>query len=311
MRPDTRRKRIQFRHGLGLGRFLQCYGSEPECADAQLPVRWQQSWVCLTWGACSQWRLPRYAPYQGSRCKAHVSLLAGTLCTDTRLLLTPWLLALDRLTHDQHSFSFLELVRQLGATPNPARKPRRRVQRARRTPEKGPWLRSMVQVGHRERRGGRQDSWQDAVDGGGGAVSGGVPSRLTTELRIWLPPSPVEPLGWVLPLAQIRAGGRPNLLEEPARDRLCAPGNGGRWRPLQLRGASPAWVNTLHGNIERPMAGACHRIDAGLCLTVFRLRLSLESTREDHRDGKNQTYTDTVSSIGRHANIWWIMRSMQ
>ena len=87
------KNRIQFQIGLGLARFLQDDGTEPQCEQALLPRALARRPLLL-------------------------SLLAGTLFQATKLPLTTWFLAMFLLSQTKNGIAALELGSQLGVNDN-------------------------------------------------------------------------------------------------------------------------------------------------------------------------------------------------
>ena len=93
------KNRVRFQKGLSLARFLQDYGTEPQCEQALFHARWPDGLSCTRCGSARFCRLStRRTTFQCNRCKRQISLLAGTLFQATKLPLTTWFLAMYLLT---------------------------------------------------------------------------------------------------------------------------------------------------------------------------------------------------------------------
>jgi transposase-like protein len=109
-----KKNQIQFQPGMSLMGFLDRYGSEQQCREALLKVRWPGGFRCQGCGHRSHCHLKGRDVYQCNRCKRQVSLTSGTLFAETKLPLRTWFLAIYLLTQHKNGISALALRRQLG-----------------------------------------------------------------------------------------------------------------------------------------------------------------------------------------------------
>ena len=105
---------VQFQKGLSLPEFYNTYGTEQQCRDALIQMRWPKGFVCPECGNTTYCELNTRALYQCHRCHHQTSLIAGTIFENTKLALTAWFLAIYLLTQHKSSVSALQLSRDLG-----------------------------------------------------------------------------------------------------------------------------------------------------------------------------------------------------
>lgn len=109
---------IQFQKGLSLSAFWQRYGTEAQCAEALIEMRWPEGFVCPCCGArnASRYLKAGLRYWQCGDCRHQTSLYSGTLFAHTRLKLTQWFLAIYLLTQSKTNMAALELKRHLGVS---------------------------------------------------------------------------------------------------------------------------------------------------------------------------------------------------
>lgn len=105
---------IQFQPGLNLPTFLERYGSEEECREALVKMRWPEGFVCPHCDCKRHSYHKTRHLYQCSDCRRQTSVTAGTIMQDTKLSLTIWFLAMYLLTQSKNDIAALELKRRLG-----------------------------------------------------------------------------------------------------------------------------------------------------------------------------------------------------
>lgn len=109
--------RIQFQKGLSFDEFLKHYGSEEQCEESLVAMRWPQGYQCLH---CQS---KRFALTHNGRklwecldCGYQSSSIVGTIMEATKLPLRKWFLAMYLMTQSKNAISSLELKRQLGVS---------------------------------------------------------------------------------------------------------------------------------------------------------------------------------------------------
>lgn len=106
--------RIQFQKGLSMENFLRLYGTEKQCEDAVVRIRWPQGFVCPK---CQCKRVSN--THNGRRlweclgCKYQCSSIVGTIMENTKLPLKKWFLAMYLIGQSKNAMSSLELKRLL------------------------------------------------------------------------------------------------------------------------------------------------------------------------------------------------------
>ena len=141
------KNRVQFQKGLSLARFLQDYGTEPQCEQALFHARWPEGLSCTRCGSARFCRLStRRTTFQCNRCKRQISLLAGTLFQATKLPVATWFLAMYLLSQTKNGISALQLGRQLGVDDNTAWLLKHKLMQAMRERDRAYRLGGTVQV---------------------------------------------------------------------------------------------------------------------------------------------------------------------
>lgn len=112
------KNKIQFQKGLSLTEFLKEYGTEGQCFQALVKLRWPNGFQCPKCGCKAHCRLNYRSLFQCNACKGQISIIAGTIFNSTKLPLTKWFLARYLITQNKNGISQLELARQIGVVPN-------------------------------------------------------------------------------------------------------------------------------------------------------------------------------------------------
>jgi hypothetical protein len=107
------RNKVQFQRGLGLAEFNKLYGTEDQCHDALVKMRWPDGFVCPKCkGRDHAYCEPRKL-FQCRACRVQTSVRAGTIFHKSRTPLTKWFLAMHLITSAKNDISSLELSRQI------------------------------------------------------------------------------------------------------------------------------------------------------------------------------------------------------
>lgn len=107
---------IQMQKGMSLVRFMEQYGTEAQCEQALVTLRWPRGFRCPGCGhdGASEFRRGTLRVWQCCSCRRQTSLYAGTIFEHTRLPLTKWFLAIYLMTQSKTHIAALELRRHLG-----------------------------------------------------------------------------------------------------------------------------------------------------------------------------------------------------
>ena len=110
--------RIQFQRGVSMPEFFERYGTEAQCKQALVALRWPHGFRCPRCDSAEH-----YVVGHGARelcqcrgCRHQTSLTAGTLMDCTKLPLRTWFLAIYLISQDKTGLSALALKRHLGTT---------------------------------------------------------------------------------------------------------------------------------------------------------------------------------------------------
>jgi len=107
------RNAVQFQKGLGMAEFLARYGTEEQCHEALVNMRWPDGFVCPKCAGRSHSFCAPKKLFQCSVCRLQTSVRAGTVFQKSRTPLTKWFLAMHLLTCSKNDIASLELARQL------------------------------------------------------------------------------------------------------------------------------------------------------------------------------------------------------
>jgi transposase-like protein/ribosomal protein L37AE/L43A len=107
------RNTVQFQKGLSLAQFNARYGSEEQCRQALIAIRWPDGFVCPGCGSVRHSWSPARGHFQCSDCRLQTSPKAGTIFHKSKTPLTKWFLAMHLITSAKNDISGLELARQL------------------------------------------------------------------------------------------------------------------------------------------------------------------------------------------------------
>lgn len=108
------RNSVQFQKGLSLPDFLAAYGTERQCHDALVKMKWPDRFRCPECGHQGHCHLEKRKLFQCNRCHHQTSVRAGTIYHGSGTPLTKWFLASYLITQSKNTISTLSLSRQIG-----------------------------------------------------------------------------------------------------------------------------------------------------------------------------------------------------
>lgn len=112
------KNKVQFQKGLSLTAFLKEYGTEDQCFQALVQLRWPNGFQCPKCECNAHCLLKNRSLFQCNACRSQTSITAGTIYNSTKLPLTKWFLAIYLITQSKNGISQLALARQVGVAPN-------------------------------------------------------------------------------------------------------------------------------------------------------------------------------------------------
>lgn len=89
------------------------FSDEGICRASRFELRWPLGFVCPHCAGRSAWPMGR-GLWLGGRCRAQVSVIAGTMFQDSKQPLTVWFRAMWQMTGQKNGLSALGLQRVLG-----------------------------------------------------------------------------------------------------------------------------------------------------------------------------------------------------
>src|SRR5947209_2379402 len=108
------RNPVQFQRGMSLAMFRQRYGSDEQCHEALISMRWPSGFVCPACAGRSHSYCKPRRLFQSAACGHQASVKAGTIFHRAKVPLTKWFLAIYLLAQSKNDISAMELMRQLG-----------------------------------------------------------------------------------------------------------------------------------------------------------------------------------------------------
>ena len=259
-------KMIQFQNGLSLHDFQQNYGSEQQCREALLKLRWPKGFVCPNCGYDNGGYLKTRSVYQCYRCEHQASVTAGTIFHSTKLPLTTWFLGIYLVTQSKNGVSALELKQLLGVTYKTAWRMKQKM------------MHVMLQRNNSGRIGGNviiDDSYLGGERTGGKrgrGTKGKTPFVAAVEMndkwhpvRIklnWVPGFTLKALEqWsqrhLIPESQVVSDGLPCFVAVRSVGHNHFPVITGSGRKA-VKHPVFTWINTMLGNLKTSLRGTYH-----------------------------------------------------
>jgi hypothetical protein len=256
--------------GLSEAAFRERYGTEEQCRQALVQLRWGRGWTCPKCGHGRHAALARRALLHCNRCRHQVSLTAGTIFHATKLPLTTWFQAIYHLSQSKGGISSVELGRRLGVRQPTAWLLKQKLMQAMALREAAkPKLAGRIEVddaylggersGKRGRGAGGKTPFVAAVET--------TPEQRPRRLRLTVVKGFRKAEIGVLAKASLAAGSHvisdglscwPAVAEAGCRHWPMPTGSGrqaARWAPFK-------WVNTALGNIKTALSGTHHHVSA-------------------------------------------------
>ena len=260
------RNEVQFQKGLSLTDFMQRYGTEVQCHDALVAMRWPDGFVCpecrgRTHSFCEPKRL-----FQCTACRVQTSVRAGTIFHKSRTPLTKWFLAMHLMTAAKNDISSLELSRQLDVKWDTAWLIKQKLMEVMLQRNSIYKLAGDVQV---------DDAYQGGEKAGkrGRGAANKLPFVVAVQTREGRPiytqlrciPGFTKEAIKDYAVANIASGARVlsdglacfNGFAEAGLEHTARVTGGGRPKGLEFK-----WVNTGVGNVKGAITGTCRSLDA-------------------------------------------------
>ncbi|MEO0811043.1 MAG: IS1595 family transposase [Pseudomonadota bacterium] len=110
------RNQIQFQKGMSLGTFQRHYGTEEQCHEALMRMRWPDGFVCPRCSGRHHSFCKPKRVFQCSACRLQTSVKAGTIFHKSQTPLTKWFCTMHFMTTAKNDVAALELMRHLDVT---------------------------------------------------------------------------------------------------------------------------------------------------------------------------------------------------
>lgn len=261
------KNRIQFQKGLSLASFLEKNGTQEQCFEALVKLRWPDGFECTKCGCRSHCRLKRNKLFQCYGCQSQISITSGTLFHSTKVPLTKWFLALYLMTQGKNGISQLELGRQLGVSINTAAKLYHKIAQAMLERDSNKPLSGDIEIddaywgGKKKGKRGRGSTNKTPFIAAVEKTADGKPQRIKLQVVSGFKKSELE--RWAKRHLADQASVRSDGL-------LCFTGikNAGFEHSSLVVGNSKnplktapfKWVNIILGNLKTALAGTFHKL---------------------------------------------------
>jgi ribosomal protein L37AE/L43A len=260
------RNKVQFQKGLSTIEFQRRYGTEEQCHDALVKMRWPSGFVCPKCGETKHSYCAPRRVFQCRACRVQTSVRAGTIFHKSRTPLVKWFLAMHLMTASKNDIASLELARQLDVKWDTAWLIKQKLMEVMLKRNSIYRLTGDIQV-------------DDAYQGGekAGKPGRGAANKLPfvvavatrdgrpiyTQLRVVAGFTKEAIRDWAA--ANVAAGSRVisdglacfNGAAAAGFDHVVRITGGGRPKGSQFK-----WVNTGLGNVKGAITGTCRSIDA-------------------------------------------------
>jgi len=126
---------IQFQKGLSLPKFLEKYGTDKQCRESLIRVRWPRRLVCPLCGNTTFYQVTTRMLFQCQACRCQTSVISGTIFVSSKLPLSMWFLGIYLVTQSKDDISTLTLARSLGIFANTSLRMKHKLQHVMKTRE--------------------------------------------------------------------------------------------------------------------------------------------------------------------------------
>jgi ribosomal protein L37AE/L43A len=124
-----------FRGEMSEGEFAAQYGTEAQCRDAVIALRWRDGFKCPSCDGRAHTLLRTRGLFQCTSCRRQTSPIAGTIFASTHLSLSVWFRAMYLLAQSDFRVPTTKLGVRLGVTQATAWKVKRKLARTPSGPE--------------------------------------------------------------------------------------------------------------------------------------------------------------------------------
>lgn len=257
--------------GLSEPEFRVRFGTEEQCLELLIQMRWGRGFVCERCGHAGYARMKCRKQVQCNRCKHQTGFTAGTVFHGTKLPLTTWFSAIYHLTQSKGGISSVELARRLGVRQATAWLVKQKLMRAMQDRDEGkPPMSGRVEIDDAYLGGARSGGKR------GRGAAGKTPFVAAVETTAERRPRRLK-------LVPVK-GFRKKEIERLAKTSFAAGTNVvsdglACWRAVTIAGCDHFpmrtgagrqaakwtpfnWVNTTLGNIKTALAGTYHHVSA-------------------------------------------------
>ena len=255
---------------MSIRQFLDCFGTEAQCAEAVKLARWPSGFRCPRCGRAEHYVVGHGARelFQCNGCRHQTSVTAGSLMEHTKLPLTTWFLAIYLISQAKTGLSALALKRHLGVSYPTAWLLHQKICRAMARQDGQHRLGGFVQLDDAylggERAGGKPGRGSENKVPFVAAISvdhQGRPRHLKLNLLSGFTSQAISQ--WAKaslePKTVVRSDGLGCFVAVTDAGCIHVPTVVGALKPRDLPDFK--WVNTILGNLKTTLAGAFHSLD--------------------------------------------------
>jgi len=105
------RNQIQFQKGMSFAAVQKLYGTEEQCHETLVAMRWLDGFICPRCGGRRYSFCKPKRVFQCSGCRLQTSVKASTIFHKSQTPLTKWFLAMHLMASAKNDIAALELMR--------------------------------------------------------------------------------------------------------------------------------------------------------------------------------------------------------
>lgn len=120
---------------MNLMKLIEDFGSDDECREYLIDLRWPNGLACLRCGSVDVTTLPKRNLFQCSDCRYQFSVTTNTIMHDSHLPLRKWMLAIYLIVESKKSLSAAQLGRKIDVQYRTAWYLSHRIREALKTPD--------------------------------------------------------------------------------------------------------------------------------------------------------------------------------
>jgi transposase-like protein len=259
---------IQFQKGLSLPEFLEKYGTDKQCQESLIKLRWPQGFVCPSCGNTTYYRVKSRDLFQCKTCRRQTSVISGTIFASTKIKLSIWFLGIYFITQSKDGISSLNLARSLGISANAALRMKHKLQHVMKTRDDSKPLSGILKIDDAylggKRRGGKRGRGAPGKEPFIAAVASNAQGHpISMKFNIISGFTKAEITSWTM--KHVIPG---SIVFSDGLQCFTGVANAGCTHKVIVTGGGPdsvdipefRWLNTIIGNVKNSIRGTYHAI---------------------------------------------------